>query len=486
MPGFWVPGAPSLTRPGAPGRGPPKPGRPAPKPGRAPNPGRTPGPPAGGGAGGPGGGHPRGPGAPAPAKPPGPPGPEYGGRGPPGPPGPPPGRWKMGRRAACPGAGGGAEYVGRGPVCGMMTRRPGVAGASGTAGAGVAASTGAGGGGGATGADAGAALTGGRATTTPDGGGVLAIAGRSAGAVPGRTTTPAGGREAMAGATRAAGCTIAGAWRTCGTIRRGASPGAGAVTPALGCAIFNVGMTGRVTGGRTGGAACMGGATGVGWTGAAGTEGAACFSACGAAGAGGAAAGVGGGATATGAPEAATATAGSGAFVAGADVTTAGRATTAGREAAACSACLRSRMAFITSPGLVAFDRSTFWRASAAETTARCVGRPPVRCPRTFSASSNSMELECVFFSVTPTAVSASRISLLLTSSSRARSLIRTLLIRPRYSVPSASCAWQLHSRRNQSLYLYYCAKAQHTRFPWLRCARRCGQGGNPPFPPST
>src|ERR1700761_6518189 len=39
------------------------------------------------------------------------------------------------------------------------------------------------------------------------------------------------------------------------------------------------------------------------------------------------------------------------------------------------------------------------------------------------------MELECVFFSVTPTALRASRMALLLTSSSRARSLIRTLLI---------------------------------------------------------
>jgi hypothetical protein len=41
------------------------------------------------------------------------------------------------------------------------------------------------------------------------------------------------------------------------------------------------------------------------------------------------------------------------------------------------------------------------------------------------------MELECVFFSVTPTCGSASRMALLLTSSSLARSLIRTLLIRP-------------------------------------------------------
>jgi hypothetical protein len=50
---------------------------------------------------------------------------------------------------------------------------------------------------------------------------------------------------------------------------------------------------------------------------------------------------------------------------------------------------------------------------------------------RTFSASCSSRELECVFFSVTPTSGSVSRIALLFTSSSRARSLIRTLLIRP-------------------------------------------------------
>src|SRR5579864_387864 len=51
-------------------------------------------------------------------------------------------------------------------------------------------------------------------------------------------------------------------------------------------------------------------------------------------------------------------------------------------------------------------------------------------CARTFSASCSSTELECVFFSVTPTSGSASRIALLLTSSSLARSLIRILLIR--------------------------------------------------------
>jgi len=57
----------------------------------------------------------------------------------------------------------------------------------------------------------------------------------------------------------------------------------------------------------------------------------------------------------------------------------------------------------------------------------------PRRCFRTRSASCSSSELECVFFSVTPTVVRTSRISLLLTSNSRARSLIRILLIRRRF-----------------------------------------------------
>jgi hypothetical protein len=57
----------------------------------------------------------------------------------------------------------------------------------------------------------------------------------------------------------------------------------------------------------------------------------------------------------------------------------------------------------------------------------------PRRCFRTKSASWSSRELECVFFSVMPTVVRVSRISLLLTSNSRARSLIRILLIRSRF-----------------------------------------------------
>ena len=53
------------------------------------------------------------------------------------------------------------------------------------------------------------------------------------------------------------------------------------------------------------------------------------------------------------------------------------------------------------------------------------------RRARTLSASWSSRELEWLFFSVTPISGSTSRIDLLLTSSSLARSLIRILLIRP-------------------------------------------------------
>jgi hypothetical protein len=98
---------------------------------------------------------------------------------------------------------------------------------------------------------------------------------------------------------------------------------------------------------------------------------------------------------------------------------------------AAASACLRSRIAFSASPGFDTFERSNFGRSGAFLEPAPLLPRlPPVRCARTFSASSASMELECVFFSVTPTATRASRMDLLFTSSSRAKSLIRTLLIR--------------------------------------------------------
>jgi hypothetical protein len=101
------------------------------------------------------------------------------------------------------------------------------------------------------------------------------------------------------------------------------------------------------------------------------------------------------------------------------------------------ASCLLSRMAFSTSPGLEMCDRSILVLISSGLACGArllfpvlCPSPEPLKCTRTFSASCSSSELECVFFSVTPTSVSTSRMALLLTSSSLARSLIRILLIR--------------------------------------------------------
>jgi hypothetical protein len=96
-------------------------------------------------------------------------------------------------------------------------------------------------------------------------------------------------------------------------------------------------------------------------------------------------------------------------------------------------------IALSTSPGREMFERSILVLISSSPRNGRELDLPAGDDPsadvrmytRTFSASCSSRELECVFFSVTPTTASVSRIALLLTSSSRARSLIRTLLIRP-------------------------------------------------------
>jgi hypothetical protein len=89
------------------------------------------------------------------------------------------------------------------------------------------------------------------------------------------------------------------------------------------------------------------------------------------------------------------------------------------------------RMAFSTSPGFETWDRSILGLGAASRGAPAAPDLLRCRYARTRSASSNSSELECVFFSVTFTASRTSRIALLLTSSSRAKSLIRTLLIRP-------------------------------------------------------
>jgi len=95
-------------------------------------------------------------------------------------------------------------------------------------------------------------------------------------------------------------------------------------------------------------------------------------------------------------------------------------------------------MARSTSPGREICDKSILVLISSSPRSGRpglaagaCPSDEPRMWARTFSASCSSRELECVFFSVTPTSGSTSRMALLLTSSSLARSLILTLLIRP-------------------------------------------------------
>jgi hypothetical protein len=111
----------------------------------------------------------------------------------------------------------------------------------------------------------------------------------------------------------------------------------------------------------------------------------------------------------------------------------AGLAATAGDFAATaggcCCSCSLCRSSFITSPGLEILDRSIFGLTSVADALSR-EDEPDLaeKYFRTRSASSSSIELEWVFFSDTPTTSSASRIALLFTSSSLARSLIRIFI----------------------------------------------------------
>ena len=119
-------------------------------------------------------------------------------------------------------------------------------------------------------------------------------------------------------------------------------------------------------------------------------------------------------------------------------VSTSGRGGAAGGAEAAVCFCV---MSFRTSPGLEIWERSILVLISSVSRAERGA-RPGAgsadarKCARTLSASWSSSELEWVFFSVTPTSSSTSRIALLLTSSSLARSLIRILLIRPFFAPP--------------------------------------------------
>jgi hypothetical protein len=72
--------------------------------------------------------------------------------------------------------------------------------------------------------------------------------------------------------------------------------------------------------------------------------------------------------------------------------------------------------------GALAFVAATLASASAAASAAA----RPRKCFRANSACSKSIELECVFFSVTPISGRYSIKTLALISSSRANSLMRT------------------------------------------------------------
>ena len=111
-----------------------------------------------------------------------------------------------------------------------------------------------------------------------------------------------------------------------------------------------------------------------------------------------------------------------------------GRTGKCGRRDSSSSSFFLARMAFITSPGLETLERSIFgvmaWVPRDADPECADDRVPRSKCARTFSASSRSSELEWVFPSASPSSANISRTCRLLTSISRARSLIRTLLIR--------------------------------------------------------
>jgi len=120
---------------------------------------------------------------------------------------------------------------------------------------------------------------------------------------------------------------------------------------------------------------------------------------------------------------------------AGGRTTTGGAAGRPGNWACRSASCFFAKIAFSTSPGLEILERSILGRFSCSLREPAVppdpAGRDPrSKYPRTRSASCASMELEWVLPSAIPMDSRASRICLLLTSSSRARSLIRTLLIR--------------------------------------------------------
>lgn len=260
---------------------------------------------------------------------------------------------------------------------------------------------------------------------------------------PGAGRAGAPGAACPAGAAGLIGALYTGRGPVCGMIMRGGGApmgaadlggavAAGGAAAAGGCA---AGGGATADGGATGGAGGLGGAeTGAlveALGGAAGGGGGGAITAEADLGCGTTSRGAGGGSGAG--------FGGAGAFATGA----AGLASTGGAAggtgfgaaggAAACCFCVIS---FITSPGFEICERSIFVLISSSPRTVRAdleladEASRDLKTARTFSASWSSRELECVFFSVTPASGRTSRIALLLTSSSLARSLIRILLIR--------------------------------------------------------
>jgi len=262
---------------------------------------------------------------------------------------------------------------------------------------------------------------------------------RGAGVVGWGGAAAAGGAGAVGVETLAGGAPAA-----AGTVGRAVGGGATTVRGGAGGTPADAdGAAGDVVG-AAGGAALAGAAGGAGGAGGR-IIGAGGRTVCGVmnrgAGAGGSGVGAGfGGAGGAGVAVGAAAAGLASTGAAGFGGTAVGRGAAGGGAAAACCFCV---MSFRTSPGFEMCERSIFVLISS---DSRPDGRAPLldaasaadlKCARTFSASKSSSELECVFFSVTPTAGNTSRIALLLTSSSRARSLIRILLIRPFPAPPS-------------------------------------------------
>jgi hypothetical protein len=257
-----------------------------------------------------------------------------------------------------------------------------------------------------------------------------------------------GDMDATGAIGRGGGALYTGRGPVCGTIMRGAggcggpatTGGRGAATGACGAAdaeivgaAVDAGGAIAAAGGGVGRGVAIGAAVEVEIDGAAGVT-LAGFSATGAATAGRAGGTTGVAAGIEGTPGGGVGRAAGGATT-GLATTTGGAGGRTGAGAAASFFCV---IALSTSPGREMFDKSILVLISSSPRSGRaaradgaCASDEPRRWIRTFSASCSSSELEWVFFSVTPTMGSVSRMALLLTSSSLARSLIRTLLIRP-------------------------------------------------------